>query len=386
MIKNKYLTPPIKIDSPVAHYDFSSLKLKTDGRSFSMADIEDLLKDQQRVTPGIVKNIIEMATDRQGVMIFCASVRHASEVLGHLPAGQSAIITGETPAVERDQMIGDFKGKSIKFLVNVSVLTTGFDAPHVDLIALLRPTESVSLYQQIVGRGLRLSPGKKDCLVLDYTGAGHDIFDPEVGEDKPADCCVPVEVPCPVCSHLNMFWGIIDLDGEIIEHFGRKCQGASEAPPTFAIIPCSYRFRFKLCGSCGAENDIAARACNQCHAVLVDDDRKLRDAMALKDAYVMRPDSMVFQKSVDKKGNSRLEVRYYDLDAKHLTEYFYLNNSSDTKSFYYNFIRFHNRRPEVRLQISSPDQAISQQHRFRLPLFVIARKQKHFWKVREKIF
>lgn len=50
--------------------------------------------------------------------------------------------------------------------MNVSVLTTGFDAPHVDLIAILRPTESVSLYQQIVGRGLRLAPGKTDCLIM----------------------------------------------------------------------------------------------------------------------------------------------------------------------------------------------------------------------------
>lgn len=68
---------------------------------------------------------------------------------------------GDTPTLERDQIINDFKERKIKFLVNVSVLTTGFDAPHVDLIAILRPTESISLYQQIVGRGLRLSPGKK---------------------------------------------------------------------------------------------------------------------------------------------------------------------------------------------------------------------------------
>jgi DNA repair protein RadD len=64
------------------------------------------------------------------------------------------------------------------------VLTTGFDAPHVDLIAILRPTESVSLYQQIVGRGLRLAPGKTDCLILDYAGNPHDLYAPEVGAPK----------------------------------------------------------------------------------------------------------------------------------------------------------------------------------------------------------
>lgn len=81
-------------------------------------------------------------------------------------------------------LIEDFKAQRFRYLVNVAVLTTGFDAPHVDLIAILRPTESVSLYQQIVGRGLRLAPGKTDCLILDYAGNPHDLYAPEVGTPK----------------------------------------------------------------------------------------------------------------------------------------------------------------------------------------------------------
>ncbi len=68
-------------------------------------------------------------------------------------------MTAETPAIDRQAIIKQFKNKELHYLVNVSVLTTGFDAPHVDVIAILRPTESVSLYQQIVGR-LRLYEGK----------------------------------------------------------------------------------------------------------------------------------------------------------------------------------------------------------------------------------
>ncbi|MGY2438050.1 DEAD/DEAH box helicase, partial [Escherichia coli] len=92
--------------------------------------------------------------DRQGVMIFAATVEHAGEIQGLLIAKSqtAALITGETPGPERDALISAFKAREIKFLVNVAVLTTGFDAPHVDLIVMLRPTESVSLYQQIVGR------------------------------------------------------------------------------------------------------------------------------------------------------------------------------------------------------------------------------------------
>lgn len=93
-------------------------------------------------------------------MIFAATVEHAREVTGLLPVGRAALITGETPGPERDRIIEAFKAQAYRYLVNVAVLTTGFDAPHVDLIAILRPTESVSLYQQIVGRGLRPAPGK----------------------------------------------------------------------------------------------------------------------------------------------------------------------------------------------------------------------------------
>ena len=385
MIKNKFLTPPMKIDSPIAHYDFTSLRLKTDARTFRLSDIEDLLKDQNRVTPGIVKNIVEISADRKGVMIFCASVRHAQEVLEYLPAEASALVTGESEDATRTEILSRFKAREIKFLVNVSVLTTGFDAPHVDLIAILRPTESVSLYQQIVGRGLRLSEQKKDCLILDYTGGGFDIFSPEIGEDKPNDICVPVKVECPECQHMNDFWGIADTDSDIIEHFGRKCQGATEDQLTDHIEPCGYRFRFKRC-SCGAENDIAARTCQVCKSILVDDDKKLRDVMALKDAHVMRPDSMTLEESFDKRGAARLEVRFYDVDGNRLTEYFYINTASDGRAFYYNFSRIHDRLPGKKMSIASPKEAIALQGRFRLPLFVIARKQERFWKIREKIF
>lgn len=118
-----------------------------------------------------------------------------------------------------------FKQQQLRYMVNVAVLTTGFDAPHVDLIAILRPTESVSLYQQIVGRGLRLFAGKTECLILDYAGNPHDLYLPEVGTKKPNPNSKPVQVFCPICQFANTFWGIVDADGDIIEHYGRRCQG-----------------------------------------------------------------------------------------------------------------------------------------------------------------
>lgn len=382
MIKNKFLTPPIKIDSPVACYDFSALELH--GARYNQKEIEGILKDQKRITPSIIANIVEMARERQGVMIFTSSVAHAREILGLLPMG-SALVTGETDIAERDEIITDFKLKKIKFLVNVSVLTTGFDAPHVDVIAILRPTESVSLYQQIVGRGLRLSPGKTDCLVLDYTGVGHDIFSPEIDEDKPSENSVIVDIVCPQCGHHNDFWGIVEHE-EVVEHFGRRCKGAFEDLDTGEIEKCGYRFRFKRCDQCGEENDIAARVCTSCQHLLVDNDNKLKEAMSLKDAHIMKPDTMMFSKSYDKKGKERVEVRYYDYDGEHLSEMFYFNSPEDARAFYFNFTRMHNRLPEQSLRINTADDVLKNQNHFRKPMYVIARKQKHYWEIREKIF
>jgi DNA repair protein RadD len=351
-----------------------------------MSDVEDILKDQKRVTPGIVKSIVDIGADRKGVIIFTSTIRHAEEILSHLPRDQSALVIGDTPGPERDAIVTRFKEQRVKFLVNVSVLTTGFDAPHVDLIAILRPTESVSLYQQIVGRGLRLSAGKKDCLILDYTGVPYDVFSPEIAERKPNKDSVPVKVECPMCKHENDFWGLVDTDGDVIEHYGRKCRGAIQDPNTLEIIPCGFRYRFRNCDKCGAENDISAQTCCLCGNILVDNDTKLREAMNLKDAHVLRPDTMTFEKKVDKKGNERLEIRYYDVDAQHLSEIFYIESTSQAKAFYYNFIRMHSKLPEKKYYFKTIDDIIAAQKLFRMPMFIIARKQKHFWKIREKIF
>jgi DNA repair protein RadD len=92
-------------------------------------------------------------------------------------------------------------------VTNANVLTTGFDAPGVDLIALLRPTKSVGLYVQMVGRGTRLAEGKDDCLVLDFAGntARHgpiDMVDGRKKEKNDGDGDAPIKV-CPECQTIN---------------------------------------------------------------------------------------------------------------------------------------------------------------------------------------
>ena len=386
MIKNKYLTEPVKIDIPVTCYDFSELSEL--GRMYTTQEVEDLISKQKRLTPLIIKNIIDIVEtyNRKGVMIFSSSVKHAQEIMEHLPEGDAKMVIGDTETIERDRIIQEFKDKKFKYLVNVSVLTTGFDAPHVDVIAILRPTESVSLYQQIVGRGLRLEKGKEDCFILDYTGMGHDIFTPEISDKRPTSQCVAVQIPCPECGFENDFWGLVDYEGHVTEHYGRKCRGAILDEETLDYIPCGFRFRFKICNVCGQENDITARECSQCKEVLIDADAKLKQAKLSKNAHILKPDSVEFVEQFDKKGNPFLQVRYYDYDAKYLSEVFYLNNQMSVKKFNINFLRSHLRRPEFQLEISSPDEVIRISPLLRTPAFIIARKQDKFWKITEKIF
>lgn len=386
MIKNKYLTRPVKIDIPVTSYDFSSLT--ENGKRFTMNEVEEILKSQRRLTPLIVQNIIDITKtyNRKGVMIFSSTVKHAQEILEGLPEGEAKIILGETEESDRDAIIKDFKNKKIKYLVNVSVLTTGFDAPHVDVIAILRPTESVSLYQQIIGRGLRLDPGKTDCFILDYTGVTHDIYSPEISDKKPTPESVNVQVPCPKCGFENNFWGRVDDEGNILEHYGRKCKGGIQDPDSLNFEACGYRFRFKICPNCNIENDLTARNCVKCSEVLVDADTKLKQARLSKNAHVLKPDTIELEERYDKNGNPFLEVKYYDFDAKYLSEIHYLNNETSLKKFNVNFLRSHMRRPEFHLPIETVHDALRCEPFFRMPSFVIARKQGKFWRITEKIF
>jgi DNA repair protein RadD len=386
MIKNKYLTSPVKVDIPVTCYDFSELTEKN--RMYTTSEVEELLKNQKRLTPLIIKNIVDITErfNRKGVMIFSATVKHAEEVLSYLPQDEARIVVGDTEISSRDQIIEDFKNKKFKYLVNVSVLTTGFDAPHVDVVAILRPTESNSLYQQIVGRGLRLHPGKEDCFILDYTGMGHDIYVPEISDKKPSKESVPVTVPCPKCDHLNSFWGLVDVEGEIIEHFGRKCRGARQDARTMEIVACGYRFRFKTCHSCGSENDITSRECASCKAILIDADSKLKQAKLSKNSHVLTPDKITFEERIDKNSNPYLEVKYYDHDAQYVSEAHFFSNPSSVKKFNINFLRSHLKRPEMAIEIKTPQDVIKHQRQLRLPSFVIARKQEKFWKITEKVF
>ncbi|NLU98915.1 ATP-dependent helicase [Marinomonas sp. UCMA 3892] len=382
MVKKGYLTPPIHYDAAIAHYDFSLLTESLDGeQNTDDIALNELIHKHPRVTKAVTEQILQLSQDRQGVMIFAATIDHAKEIASYLPADKTALITGKTKLKQRDSLIAAFKAKEIKYLVNVSVLTTGFDAPHVDVIAILRPTQSISLFQQIVGRGLRLCPGKKDCLVLDYTNNGYNIFQPEIGEKRPTQDSVAVQIHCPACDFANTFWGRKDAEGNILEHFGRRCHGLLENEQG-EEQQCSYRFRFKRCPYCNEENDIAARQCQHCAEKLIDPDDLLRSALNLKNNKVLRCSGITPELNIKEKS---IKIIYHDEDGLTLSETFRFNFKKSRQTFNDLFAR----------RIANGSQSIQfdkieEIERFLpylpTPDFVIAKKQKQHWQVTERLF
>lgn len=377
LIQRGFLTSPRVVDAPIAQYDFSSLSVDRYGQVSEHA-VNQLLVQHKRVTESIVSQVAQLSEQRRGVMLFAATVQHAKEIASYLPTEQTGLVLGDTPSAERDAVIASFKAQRLKFLVNVSVLTTGFDAPHVDVIAILRRTESVSLFQQIAGRGLRVHPNKVDCLIIDYAGSGFNLFQPEIGERRPPES-VAVIVPCPQCGHENEYWGRVDAEGHVLEHYGRRCQALVQLDNREQ--QCAYRFRFKECSACGAECDIAARRCPACETELVDPDDQLKAALRLKDATVLRVSGMTFSAKEE-----RLCVTYHDEDGQELREFFDFTHAGQRAVFQRIFARRWDASVGAAAPLGSAQDTARSAHRFKHPDFVVARKVKQFWRVQTRLF
>lgn len=206
--------------------EISTVGVHTQGGEFVARELEQAAMGEGLVECN-VDEIVARGQDRKAWLLFCCGINHANAVADAVARRGIACATvfGDTPSTERDQAIAAFKAGELRCLVSVGVLTTGFDAPHVDLVALLRPTKSPGLYYQMTGRGLRIAPGKADCLILDFgqnvrrhgpidrlsvqelssKGSGDGAFaDEQVRAKSCPKCQTLVEVSsrqCPDCGH-----------------------------------------------------------------------------------------------------------------------------------------------------------------------------------------
>lgn len=125
--------------------------------------------DREAITKDIISELLQHRDSRKKWLLFAIDIEHSENITKELRlAGIRTACVHSKMEGDRDPIISGFKGNEYQALVSVAVLTTGFDAPMVDLVGLLRPTASPVLHVQIIGRGLRVHPGKKDCLILDF--------------------------------------------------------------------------------------------------------------------------------------------------------------------------------------------------------------------------
>ena len=162
LMEQGYLCPLEYIDRSVVEHE--ALKLNKSRSDFDLDAYEDeLTKRQQQIMDAIAYGMERS----KSTLVFCSSVRQA-EKLSAIVEG-SKCVSAKTPKKERDKIVRDFKEGTLKAVFNVGVLTTGFDHPALDCIILLRPTRSIGLYYQMLGRGVRIAEGKTACKVIDLT-------------------------------------------------------------------------------------------------------------------------------------------------------------------------------------------------------------------------
>ncbi len=292
LIDEKYLVEPTFEIDPNLIIDFSKVKVKKNGQ-FDQKQLELVIEQSARLTELICSQVVHImeTQNRRGVFFFATTKKHAYEILSHLPPEESAIILGDTPQHERTKILENARNGKIRYLVNIAIISVGVDVPSFDTIAYLRPTESLVLLVQTMGRVLRLSPatGKTTALVLDFAGNierhrdwDNPVLQKAVGQTIDKD--KPLVIQCPACQALNT-------------EFARRCVGVTNDKR------CDYYFEFKSCpnSACEVKNDIAARQCRECKCEIIDPNEKL----SLKNVNPQTIEVTVLQASYGVSGTQR---------------------------------------------------------------------------------
>jgi DNA repair protein RadD len=274
-----------KLRSKVTGARLDVSKVKKRGGEYIEADLQRAV-DTDDQNHSVVREVIARAENRKAWLFFCTGVNHAQHVAEVLQEYgiAAACVTGDTPKAERAAILADFKAGKLRALTNANVLTTGFDYPDIDLIAMLRPTMSPSLYVQMAGRGMRPKSHTDHCLVLDFAGV--------------------VETHGPITA---------------VQPPKKAGSGEGEAP-------------VKVCDTCNELCPISARVCPACGAEFPAPEKKrlelhTDDIMGIE-AQELEVTQWNWRKHVSKaSGKEMLAVTYYGaLSDKPITEYLPINH------------------------------------------------------------
>lgn len=190
MIKDNYLCEPKAI---YVHSDVDLSNVKTIAGEFNQRQLEDAVNTDNR-NDIIVDAYIKYASGRKSTIVFASGIAHARDICQKFKDNNIVCdyVDSTIEDNQRELVINNFKSGKLPVIVNVGILTLGFDHPPTDCIMMCRPTKSKILYTQIIGRGLRTSEGKENCLVIDVVDIVRkhdlmtmtDIFDVEIKDGE----------------------------------------------------------------------------------------------------------------------------------------------------------------------------------------------------------
>ena len=278
LVERGFLSP-LRSKVTEIKYDLDGIKKR--GGEYIEHELMQRL-DTEEYNIAVAQEIIAIGKGRKSWLLFCTGVKHSEHMAEILRAYgiTTQCVTGETPKADREYYLEEFKAGRIQCLTNANVLTTGFDAPGIDLIGMLRPTMSPSLYVQMAGRGMRIADGKEECLVLDFAG--------NVAQHGPLTDIVPPR---------------------------KAGEGKGEAP-------------IKVCDNCHEIVSINTKECPACGMLFpvekVDLDLTLRDDDIMGNAIeeMAVSDWQWYVHTSRKSGKQMLKVHYYEgLSSKPVTEY-----------------------------------------------------------------
>jgi len=167
LIKQGYLC---RLKTQATSTRLDTINIGTRGGDFDTAQMSDEFNIKE-ITTAACKEIIAAGKNYKKWLIFAIDIKHAESIAETLiRLGIKTMVVHSKMDFDRSTIIKLYKEGHFRALVNVNVLTTGFDDPEIDLIALLRPTKSPVIHVQTIGRGLRIAEGKDHCLVLDFAG------------------------------------------------------------------------------------------------------------------------------------------------------------------------------------------------------------------------
>jgi len=203
LIADGYLSPLIPQRTQI-ELDVSNISIQKG--EFVATQLQGAV-DKAEITFKALQELVHAGHDRKSWLIFASGIEHAEHIAEQLSAFgiDCAPVHSKRPDDYNDAAIKAFKSNELRAIVNYGKLTTGFDAPQIDLIGMLRPTLSVPLHVQMLGRGTRIADGKANCKVLDFArnvprlGPINDVRIPKPKGNSPG------EIPVKICEHCGTY-------------------------------------------------------------------------------------------------------------------------------------------------------------------------------------